>query len=279
MNALKTGLLMVFVAGLFLAIGFLVGGKTGMVIALLLSLGFNFFAYWNSEKMALSFAKARPVRTGELNWLVQANEEISLKAGIPAPTLHVSPDPQPNAFACGRGPGHASVVINQGLIDSMSEREVIGVLAHEIAHVKNRDVLTMTIVASVSSAIMWVANFAMFFGGGDEEHGPNPLVLLLIMIVGPIAAMLVQMAVSRTREYAADETAAQLMGDGRPLADALRVLSRATHEIPSRTAQPATAHMYIANPLRGGGIASLFSTHPPAEERIARLARMSARAA
>lgn len=263
---------MVFMAALFIGAGYLLGGQGGMLVALLISLVFNFGAYWFSEKIALNFARAKPLAPGQLTWLAEANTQLSQRAGIPAPSIYISPDPQPNAFACGRGPGAAAVCFNVGLIEGMSQREVIGVLAHELAHIKNRDTLTMTVVASIASAIMWLTYIAMFFG--NDRNNSNVFALLVVWLLGPIAASLVQMAVSRTREYAADKTAAQLMGDGNPLADALESLARTTQMIRSETAAPATAHMYIANPLRAEGLAGLFSTHPPIEDRVRRLRAM-----
>jgi heat shock protein HtpX len=273
MNYLKTGLLMVAMAALFLAIGALVGGKGGLVIGLAISLAFNFGTYWFSEKIALGFARARALEPHELPWLHQLNEQLSARAGIPAPKLYLSPDPQPNAFACGRGPGHASVCVNEGLVRNLSQREVGGVLAHELAHVMNRDTLTMTLVASFASAIMFISRIALFFGGDSERR--NPVALIAVMILGPLAAILIQMAVSRTREYAADAAGAKLMQDPLPLADALESLHRSVELVPSPIAAPATAHMYIANPLSGEGLASFFSTHPPMQERVRRLRSMT----
>lgn len=269
-NYLKTALLLTVLGALFLFVGHLLGGTGGMMIALVLSLGMTAFSYWQSERLALSMARARPLSRQEAPWLHAANEELSVRAGIPTPPLYVSPDPQPNAFACGRGPGASSVCVTQGLLEAMSQREVIGVLAHELAHIKNRDVLTMTVVAAVSQAIMFLQYFAYFIPMSRDDDGPNPLALLVAFILAPIAAILIQMAVSRTREYAADATGARLMADPMPLADALETLGRASQVIHSRTAQPATAHMYIAQPL-SGGLAGLFATHPPIEERIRRL--------
>jgi len=273
-NYLKTAILLTALGALFLFVGHLIGGQSGLLIALVLSLGLTGFSYWQSERLALSMARARPLDRSAAPWLHSANEELSARAGIPAPPLYVSPDPQPNAFACGRGPGASSVCVTQGLLEAMSQREVIGVLAHELAHIKNRDVLTMSIVAAVSQAVMFLQYFAYFIPLSRDDDGPNPLALLVALILAPFAAILIQMAVSRTREYAADATGARLMGDPLPLADALSTLGRATRATQSRTAQPATAHMYIAQPL-SGGMASLFSTHPPIEERIRRLRGLS----
>lgn len=274
MNYLKTGLIMVLMAAIFLAVGALLGGKSGLVMALFISLAFNFGMYWFGANLALSFARARPLEPHEAPWLVQANEEICRKAGIPTVPLYLSPDPQPNAFACGRGPGAASICVNAGLLNNMSQREVIGVLAHEIAHVKNRDTLTMTIVAAMASAIMFLSRFALFFGSNDRQGG-NALAEILLFILGPIAAMLIQLWVSRVREFEADKTAALFLGDPHPLADALETLERGTQAIPAHTGDPAVAHMYIANPFSGRGLAALFSTHPPIEERVRRLRSMA----
>jgi heat shock protein HtpX len=277
MNYLKTGLLMALMAGLFLAIGGLVGGKSGLLIGLAFSLLFNFGTYWFSEKIAIGFARGVAVpRGGDLDWLHRLNDEFSRRAGIPSPNLYLSPDPQPNAFACGRGPGHASVCVNHGLIANLSQREVAGVLAHELAHVKNRDTLTMTIVASFASAIMFISRMAWFIpmGNSRDGEGGNPLAGLLVMILGPIAAMLIQMGVSRVREFEADRVGSEISGDPNALADALENLHAGTHAIESATAQPATAHMYISNPFNAEGLMALFSTHPPMRERVRRLRAM-----
>jgi heat shock protein HtpX len=268
MNTVKTGMLMVVMAGIFFLVGYIFKGYGGALLALGLSLAFNFGMFWFSEKIALKFAKAQELQPGQMPWLEQANAELSQRAGIPPARLHISPDPQPNAFACGRGPGNASICINQGLIHAMPQDQVIGVLAHEIAHIANRDVLTMTVVASMASAIMFISRFALFFGG--DEDGPNPIAAIAIMILGPVAAILVQMAVSRQREYAADEMGARL-GNPLPLANALESLHSYGQRVQSATAAPQTAHMYISNPFRAQGLMALFSTHPPVEERVRRL--------
>ncbi|MER3466989.1 MAG: protease HtpX, partial [Armatimonadota bacterium] len=240
-NYLKTAILLTALGALFLFVGHLIGGQTGVLVALVLSLGLTGFSYWQSERLALSMAQARPLDRRAAPWLYAANEELSARAGIPAPPLYISPDPQPNAFACGRGPGASSVCVTQGLLETMRQREVIGVLAHELAHIKNRDVLTMSVVAAVSQAIMFLQYFAYFIPIGRDERGSSPLALLAAIILAPFAAILIQMAVSRTREYAADATGARLMGDPLPLADALTTLGRATKAIQSGTAQAATA--------------------------------------
>lgn len=257
-------------AGLFLVIGHLLGGMNGVLIALFLALAFNVGTFFYGEKMALKFVRARPLARHEAPWLHELNDELSRRAGMPPAKLHVSPDPQPNAFACGRGPGHASICVNAGLLNNLDRREVAGVLAHEIAHVKHRDTLIMTIVATVATAITFLAYFALFFGGRDR----NPIVGLVIFLLAPIAATIVQMAVSRAREYAADARAAHLLKDPLPLADALESLSVGTERVRSPVAQQQTAHMYIANPLSGRGMSKLFSTHPPMQERVRRLRAM-----
>jgi heat shock protein HtpX len=273
-NYLKTAILLTVLGAVFLFVGHLLGGTGGMVVALVLSLGMTAFSYWQSERLALSMARAQPLPRSAAPWLHEANEQLSARAGIPAPPLYISPDPQPNAFACGRGPGASSVCFTQGILENMSHREVIGVLAHELAHIKNRDVLTMSIVAAVSQAILFLQYFAYFIPMGRDERGGNALAALVALILAPFAAILIQMAISRTREYAADATGARLLGDPLPLADALETLGRAVRVLPSETAQPATAHMYIAQPF-SGGLASLFSTHPPIEERVRRLRALS----
>lgn len=273
MNFMKTSILLAAIGALFLGVGFMIGGQSGMLLALFLAFAMNFGFYWFGKNMALSMARARPLAKHEVPWLFEANERICKIAGIPEVPLYVSPDQQPNAFACGRGPGAAAVCFNVGLINGMTKDEVIGVLAHEIAHVRNRDTLLMTVAAAVGSAITYLAYIAMFFGR-DEEGGPGIIGMLVIWLLGPIAAGMIQMAISRAREYEADASAARYLQTGEPLASALETLHRNVQLVPSQTAQPATAHMYIANPLSGGGIASLFSTHPPAEERVRRLRAM-----
>ena len=277
MNTLKTGILLAAMGAAAVGIGAYFFGTDGALIGLLLAFAMQAISYFQGHKIALSYAKAVPLQRAQIPWLWDANQRLSERAGIPAPTLYISPDPQPNAFAAGRNPKVAVVCLNRGLIESMQQDEVIAVLAHEIAHVRNRDSLIMTVTAAFASFITFLAHFAMFFGRSDEDR--NPLVDLLLMILAPIAAMVVQLAVSRTREFAADRTAAELMGDPRPMMSALRALERGTQMIPSRTAEPATAHMYIASPLSGGGLSKLFSTHPPIADRVAALARLHGRLA
>lgn len=269
MNTLKTGILLAAFGALAVGIGFYFFKGQGAVIGLIIAFAFQAFAYFNGHKMALKFAHADPLPEGRIPWLEEANRQLSERAGIQAPKLYLSPDPQPNAFAAGRDPSVAVVCFNQGLLDLMPRDQVIAVLAHEIGHVKNRDTLIMTVTAAFATLITYAAQIGMFFGRGDEDR--NPMVDLLMFFLGPIAATMIQMAVSRTREFEADRTAAQLMNNPNPMIDALATLERGTHQVPSYTAQPATAHMYIASPFSGGGLMKLFMTHPPVPERIAAL--------
>jgi heat shock protein HtpX len=272
MNTLKTGLLLAAMGAAAVGIGAYFFGTNGAVIGLVIAFAMQAISFFGGHKIALSYAKAVPLQRQQLPWLWDANVQLSERAGIPAPTLYLSPDPQPNAFAAGRNPKVAVVCFNQGLIQAMRQDEVIAVLAHEIAHVKNRDSLIMTVTAAFASFITFLAHMAFFLRSGDDDR--NPLVDLLFMLLAPIAATVVQLAISRTREFAADRTAAELMGDPGPMMRALESLERGTHAIPSRTAEPATAHMYIASPLSGAGFSKLFSTHPPIKDRVAALAQL-----
>ena len=268
MNAIRTGLLLLGVGALAVAIGKYFFGTQGAIIGLVIGFLFQAFAYFNGHKMAIAMAHSKPIAEGSIPWLEQANRDLSQRAGIPPPTLYLSPDPQPNAFAAGRNPSVAVVSFNQGLLDLMPRDQVIAVLAHELAHVKNRDSLTMTVAAAFGTFISFLANIAWLIPRGDNDDR-NPLVDILMMIFGPLAAMIIQMAISRTREFAADRMAADLVGSPEPMMGALRSLERGTTRIPPHTAQPTTAHMYIASPFGGGGgLAKLFMTHPPIEDRI-----------
>lgn len=272
MNTLKVGMMLVALTGLFLLIGNLVGGTTGMIIAFALALAINVGSFWFSDKIVLKMTRAQPVDPAQAPELIEMIERLSKRAQIPTPRLYVVNDPSPNAFATGRSPEHGVVAVNTGLLQLLDQSEVEGVVAHELAHIKHRDTLTMAVVASVAGAIMMIASFARFaaiFGGGDED-GPNPLVLLFMAIVAPLAAMLVQMGISRAREYEADKLGAEIAGSPHGLASALRKLERGVEAIPAHTPMQA-AHLCIVNPLSGGGIASLFSTHPPVAERVRRL--------
>jgi heat shock protein HtpX len=283
MNYFRTALLLAALTGLFLALGYLIGGRGGMLIALVIALGMNFFAYWNSDKMVLSMYGARQVGPQDAPQLYGIVQRLAANAGLPMPKVFIMENDQPNAFATGRNPQHAAVAATTGLLERLSAEEVTGVLAHELAHVKNHDTLTMTITATIAGAISMLANFAMFFGGGsrDENGNSNGVGLiggLALAILAPIGAMLVQMAISRSREYEADRGGAQISGQPLWLASALGRLEQSAAAIPNPEAErhPATAHLFIVNPLHGGGIGRLFSTHPSMEDRIARLREMAA---
>lgn len=273
-NTLKTGLLLAVVGAIAVGIGAAFFGAKGAIIGLVIALGFQGFSLFAGHKMALSFARAQELSPNDLPWLHEATARLSEKAGIPTPKLYLSPDPQPNAFAAGWKPDIAVVCFNRGLLDLMPQDQVIAVLAHELAHIKNRDMLTMTVAAAAASFINMIAYLAYFIPMGDDRER-NPLVGLLVMIFAPITATIIQLAISRTREFGADATAAELMGNPRPMMNALQSLDRGTHSIPSATAEPATAHMYIASPFNGQGLMKLFSTHPPVEDRIRALAALA----
>ena len=286
MSIARTALLLAAMTALFLAIGGLIGGRTGMLIALALAVAMNLFAYWNSDRMVLSMYGAQQVDRHAAPGLVDIVERLTARAGLPMPKVFIIQSEQPNAFATGRDPEHASVAATTGLLDRLSPEEVEGVMAHELAHVKNRDTLIMTITATIAGAIGMLANFGMFFGGGqrdDEEGGGGGLGLIggiVLAIVAPLAAMVVQMAISRTREYAADAEGARICGNPLWLASALERLEQAAHAIPNSRAErnPATAHLFIVNPLSGRGADNLFSTHPAMANRVAALRNLAAQA-
>jgi len=277
-NWMKTGLLMAGIMALFGVVGALLGGGQGMVIALLIGTALNLWAYWFSDRMVLALYRAQEVDATSAPRLFALVRELAGRAGLPMPKVYLIDEAQPNAFATGRNPEHAAVAATTGLLQLLTARELRGVLAHELAHVRHRDILTSTITASIAGAISTLANFGMFFGGRDGE-GRNPLVALLVMIVAPIAAMLIQFAISRAREFEADRGGAEICGDPRALADALGRIERYAKGLPLETAEahPATAQMMIVNPLSGGGVAGLFSTHPSTEERVRRLLAMAGR--
>ena len=279
MNVFRTGLLMAALTALFMGVGYLAGGQTGMLIAFLFAAGGNLFAYWNSDKALLHMYGAQQVDETTEPELVHLVQRLSASAGLPMPKVYIVHNAQPNAFATGRNPEHAAVCVTSGLLERLDNEELAGVLAHELSHVKNRDTLTMTITATIAGAISMLANFAFFFGGGrDSRNNPLGMVgLLLIMVVAPLAAVLVQMAISRTREFEADRSGAELSGRPLWLASALRQIEHGAKEIdnPQADANPATAHMFIINPLHGR-FSSMFASHPPTEERIARLNAMAA---
>jgi len=280
MNSFKTALLLGLLTCLLVAIGGMIGGRTGMIIALVLAAGMNFFSYWYSDKIVLKMYKARELSRTQAPEIVGAVKELADNAGLPMPKVYVIDDPTPNAFATGRNPEHAVVAVTSGIVDLLSLRELKGVLAHELGHVNNRDILVSSIAATLAGAVMMLASmarFAMFFGGSssdDEEGGGGIIGLLLVSILAPFAAMLVQMAVSRSREYGADKAGAKFCHDPLALASALNKLEGANRRHPMHKASEATAHMFIVNPL-SGKLAGLFSTHPPIPERVARLEAMA----
>jgi heat shock protein HtpX len=276
-NWFKTGLLMAAIVALFGTVGALLGGGQGMLLALALGLGINFWAYWFSDTMVLRLYRAHEVDARSAPQLYGAVQELAGRAGLPMPRVYLIDEPQPNAFATGRNPEHAAVAATTGILQLLTPRELRGVLGHELTHVMHRDILTSTITASIAGAISTLAQFGLFFGGRDDENR-NPLVALLVLILAPIAAMLIQLAISRSREYEADRGGAEVSGDPRALADALAKIDRYAKGLPLETAEahPATAQMMIINPLSGAGLSGLFSTHPPTEERIHRLLAMAA---
>ena len=274
MNTIKTTLLLGGLTLLLVYGGAALGGEQGMILAFVFAVAMNFGAYFFSDKIVLRMYGAREVSEREYPRLVQTVREIVRRANLPMPKVYIVPSSQPNAFATGRNPEHAAIAVTEGILSLLDEEEMAGVLAHELAHVNNRDILIGTIAATIAGAVSMLANmaqWALIFGGGrSNERSGHPAVMIVMMIVAPIAAMLIQMAISRTREYQADATAAALIGSGLPLARALSKLQKGAERIPM-DAEPATAHMFIVNPLSGSGMMSLFSTHPPIEKRIARL--------
>ncbi len=277
MNHIKTLVLLVLLTLILVWAGAAFGGKQGMTIALIFALGMNFFAYWFSDKIVLRMYGAREVTEIEAPELYGIVRRLAQKAGMPMPRVYIIEEDQPNAFATGRNPSHAAVAVTTGIMRILNQEELAGVIGHELSHIRHRDILVSTIAATIAGAISYLAQMAQwaaFFGHRDDEEGGNPIAALIMMIIGPIAALIVQMAISRSREYLADEGGARLVGNPRYLANALRKLHLASQKIPM-DANPATSHMFIVNPFSGGGLFRLFSTHPPIEERIARLESMS----
>jgi heat shock protein HtpX len=271
MNSLKTLGLMLAMTMILVLVGSAIGGRSGMVIALVIAGAMNFAGYWFSDRIVLAMYGAQPVDEAQVPGLYAAVRELANQAAIPMPKVYVIQAEQPNAFATGRDPSHAAVAVTQGLLRILNQDELQGVLAHELAHVKHRDILVSTIAATLAGAIMVISRIALFFGG-DDERG-NIVSWLLALIVAPIAAMLVQMAISRSREYGADAGGASISGKPWALASALRKLEQTKHQV-SMDANPATAHMFIVSPFTAKGIVTLFSTHPSTEDRIARLEQM-----
>ena len=282
MNYAKTALLLAVMTALFVGIGYLIGGESGMLIAFLVALATNLFAYWNSDRMVLSMYGAQEVDRRSAPGFYGIVEQLAQRGGLPMPRVYVVESDQPNAFATGRNPQNAAVCATSGLIRMLSSEELAGVMAHELSHVKHRDTLIMTVTATLAGAIGMLANFAFFFGGSSRDENGRPalgmLGGILLMVLAPIAAMLVQMAISRGREYEADREGAALCGQPLWLASALQKIDHAAHQIPNIQAEnsPATAHLFIINPLHGGSMDNLFTTHPSTENRVAALREMAA---
>lgn len=282
-NQLKTFIFLVALSGLVMAFGYAFGGSRGIMVGFFISLAINFFSYWFSDKIVLSMHHAEEVQPGDSQGLYEMVERLSQRARLPTPKIYVIPDHSPNAFATGRDPHHAAVAVTQGLLGVLNYQELEGVLAHEISHIKNRDTLISTVAATLASAIMFLANMARWaaiFGGSsrsssdEEDRGGGALEIMMMAIVAPIAATMIQFAISRSREYMADNTGAKLCGNPEWLASALRKIHNSSAQMPMAEGGPATAHMYIINPFSGTSLLNLFSTHPPVEERIAKLLQM-----
>lgn len=279
-NMMKTAILMAAITALFMAIGAMIGGRSGMMLALVVALGMNFFSYWFSDKMVLKMYNAREVDETSAPRFYAMVRELAQRAQIPMPKVYLIDEAAPNAFATGRSPDHAAVAATTGIVNVLTDRELRGVMAHELAHVKHRDILISTISATMAGAISMLANFAMFFGGRDSEGRPsNPIASIAVAILAPLAASVIQMAISRAREFEADRGGAEISGDPAALASALDKIHRYAQGIPLHAAEahPETAQMMIMNPLSGGGLRGLFSTHPATEERVARLMEMARR--
>jgi heat shock protein HtpX len=279
MNYLKTAILLAGLTALFMGVGYLIGGASGAMIAFLIAAAMNLYSYWNSDRLALSMHDAQEVDARTAPELFSIVAELAQRGGLPMPRVYLMDNPQPNAFATGRDPEHAAVAVTTGLLQVLNRDEVAGVIAHELAHIKNHDTLIMTITATIAGAISMLGQFGMFFGGGhrDNNGGTGIIGTLAMVILAPIAAMLVQMAISRTREYAADRMGAQISGKPTALASALAKISDIAHQVENPTAEqaPATAHLFIINPLSGNRMDNLFATHPATENRIAALQQLA----
>lgn len=279
MNRLKTVMLLATLTALMLWFGFSLGGQQGLMIALVLAGLMNVVSYWWSDKIALRMHRAQPLSEEEAPELHDILRTLAQRANIPTPALYLIPEQAPNAFATGRNPSHAAVAVTAGLTQLLSRDEITGVMAHELGHVKNRDTLIMTVAATLAGALTMLARFGMLTGGSRQQDGRrrvgDPLITMLAVMLAPVAAALIQMAISRSREFLADDAGAEFSQNPLALAQALRKISGASHQIPMRSGSPATAHLFIMNPLTGGGWTALFSTHPPVEQRIARLEAMA----
>jgi len=277
-NSLRTVFLMTLVFALMMAVGQIIGGANGLVIAFIIAMGMNAVSFWYSDKMVLKMYRAQPVDRQSHPKLYSMVKELADKAGIPVPSVYIIPQQQPNAFATGRNPENAAVAFTQGILNMLDEDELRGVTAHEIGHIVHRDILTQTIVTTVVSALSMIAQFAIFIPMGGNDRNGNPFVALLALILAPIAATMLQAAISRTREYEADRYGGELSGSPKGLASALQKISTAAEQIPmqvSESARKATAHMFPVNPFKGKGLMSLFATHPDTEERIQNLMKMA----
>jgi len=274
-NSFRSAALMAVLMILFAMVGRAIAGPQGMTIAFVIAVGMNFVSYWFSDRIVLRMYKAQEVSAGQAPELYSMIDRLRQRAGLPMPRVYVIPSDQPNAFATGRNPDHAAVAVTNGIVRMLNRDELEGVLSHELAHIKNRDILTSTIAATLAAAITLLARFAFFFGGGSRDRG-NVVSMLIMLLLAPIAAMLIQMAISRTREYAADRSGSEICGQSDALASALGRLQAGAERLPME-ANPSTAHMFIVNPFAGAmnGMRRLFSTHPPTEERIRRLREMN----
>jgi heat shock protein HtpX len=276
MNGLKTAFLLGLMTALIMAIGRIIGGQQGMVFAFIIAAILNFASYWFSDRIVLAMYRAKEVTRDQARELYDIVHGLAMRSNMPMPRLYIIPTDSPNAFATGRNPQHAAVAVTEGILRLLDREELEGVLAHELSHVRNRDILISSVAATLAGAIMMIARIAQFglyfggYGGRDDDRGGNPIGLLLMMILAPIAAILIQLAISRSREYAADETGARILGHGRGLARALEKIHSASKRIPL-PANPATAHLFIVKPFSGQTLMELFSTHPPTEKRIERL--------
>ena len=278
MNFLKTTMLMTAITLLLVWVGDVVAGRNGAILFFFIAAAMNFATYWFSDKLVLRMYRAQPVTAAQAPELHTTVQELTGRAGLPMPALYMIPSDSPNAFATGRNPKHAAVAVTHGILRILNRDELEGVLAHELGHVKNRDILISSIVATIAGAIAMISRMAMYgamFGGNNRERGGNPLAMILVMVLAPLAAVIVQTAVSRTREFSADRAGAEISGKPLALASALRKLERAAQAVPMRGANEATAHQFIVNPLRGGGMNSLFATHPSTADRVARLEQLA----